>query len=78
MTHLNIVILNILSASKRLYHKRLRRYSHFKGRKKGHGHFQQFRSGFTTSHSSQIILWGQITLNQLRYPLLNEVHTTLS
>ena len=43
-----------------------------KCRKKGRGHFRQFRTGFTTSHSSQIIPWGQVNLNQLRYPLLNE------
>ncbi len=30
-TYLNMAILNILSASETLYHKRLRRYIHFKG-----------------------------------------------
>ncbi len=73
-----MAILNILSASESLYHKRLRRYIHFKGRKKGRGHFRQFRTGLTTSHSSQVIPWGQIILNQLRYPLLMKAHTTLS
>ena len=63
-----MAILNILSASESLYHKRLRRYIHFKGRKKGRGHLRQFCTGFTTYHSFQIIPWGQITLNQLRYP----------
>ncbi len=72
-----MAILNILSASESLYHKLLRRYIHLKGRKKGHGHFRQFRTGLTTSHSSQVIPWGQITLNQLRYPLLMKAHTTL-
>ncbi len=62
-----MAILNILSASETLYHKRLRRYIHFKGRIKGRGHFRQFCTG---SHSSQVIPWGQITLNQLRYPRL--------
>jgi len=63
MTPQNIIILNILRGSKSLYHKRLRRYSQFKGQKEGHGHFQQFRTGFTTSHSSQVIPWHRITLN---------------
>ncbi len=51
--------LNILGASETLYHKRLKRYM---GRKKGRGNFWQFCTGLTTSHSSQVIPWGQITL----------------
>ena len=72
ITPLNMTILNILSGSESLYHKQFRRYSSLKSRKKGCGLFRHFCSGFTTSHSSHVIPWGQITLNQLRYPLLNE------
>ncbi len=57
-----MAILNILKASETMYHKRLTRYIHFKGRKKGVAISRQFCTGLTTSHSSQVIPWGQITL----------------
>lgn len=42
------------------------------------GQIQDFRPGYRKWHTSQVVSWVRISLNQLSYSLLNEVHTKLT
>ena len=69
-----MAIINILSSLASLQTKKFRMYSEILAIK-GCGHFGAFRPGQGNWHILQVIPWGQISLEQLRCPLLNLVHT---
>ena len=41
----------------------------------GCGHFRVFRSGCSLLHTCHVVRHGHFTLEQLRLPVLNEMHT---
>ncbi len=53
----------------------LRSYRCAKAAILGCGHFQAFRPGFSIWHICHVVCHGHFTLKQLRFSVLNEMHT---